>query len=327
MWYNTAFFEDLKFMTLLLQLLLLVLGFVMLVKGADWFVEGCASIATSLGIPQMIVGLTIVAMGTSMPEAAVSIAAASKGTADIAVGNIVGSNIMNILVILGLASVLVPLKIDRQSYRIDMPFMIFITIVLFALGFFDGVLTHIDGIILSIFFLGYLYFLYISAKSNRIDKSERPLGDVKSLLKYLALILIGGTVVVLGSDIAVDAAVEIATLAGLSEKFIGLTIVALGTSLPELATSVTAARKGNADMAVGNVVGSNIFNILFVLGISSLIIPIPFARGFFIDGLTALVSAMVLWGVSLAFKKTGRVTGMVFLAGYGLYLVYLLTQR
>ncbi len=314
-------------MLLLLQLLLLVLGFVMLVKGADWFVDGCASIATSLGIPQMIVGLTIVAMGTSMPEAAVSIAAAAKGTADIAVGNIIGSNIMNILVILGLAALVVPLKIDRQSYRIDMPFMIFISVLLFLLGYFDSVLTRIDGIVLCLFFAGYLLFLYRSARKNRTDKAERPHTDGKSLLKYIALILIGGTIVVLGSNIAVDAAVKIATIAGMSEKFIGLTIVALGTSLPELATSVTAARKGNADMAVGNVVGSNIFNILFVLGISSLIIPIKFAKGFLLDCAVALFAALILWLLSLVYRTTGRKSGAFFLVVYIAYLSYLLIQR
>ena len=314
-------------MILLMQLGLLILGFIMLVKGADWFVDGCANIAHAFGIPQMIIGLTIVAMGTSMPEAAVSIAAASKGTADIAVGNIIGSNIINILVILGLSAVFVALKIDRQSYRIDMPFMIFITILLFALGYFDGTLSHIDGIVLSAIFTGYLYFLYRTTRKNRADKSERPHTDGKTLLKYLAFILVGGVVVVLGSNIAVDAAVKIATIAGLSEKFIGLTIVALGTSLPELATSVTAARKGNADMAVGNVVGSNIFNILFVLGISSLIVPIPFASGFFVDSMIALLAAVLLWLISLKYRKTGRLSGITFLLIYGGYLAYLLIQR
>ena len=234
-------------MEIALQFVLLALGFVMLGKGADWFVEGAAGIAMRFGIPQLVIGLTIVAMGTSAPEAAVSIAAAVKGNADITIGNIVGSNILNILVILGLAASIVPIAVARATVRIEIPFMIGVT-----------------------------------------------------------------------------AATTIATYPGPSERLSGLPIGALGTSLPELFTSVAAARRGNADIAIGNIVGSNIFNILFVVGLSSLIIDIPFASAFNFDTYVALGAAVLLWLCVLRTQRLQRWAGALMLMCYAAYLGYIL---
>ena len=250
-------------MEILLQFLLLALGFVMLGKGADWFVEGAAALATRFGIPQLVVGLTIVAMGTSAPEAAVSIAAAMKGSADITIGNIVGSNILNILVILGMAAAITPLAVARSTVRVEMPFMIAITVLLFVQGR-DGSISLTDGLVLAAAFLVYLFYLYKMAMKNNVDDELQEAGLPVS--RCLVGAVGGLALIILGSNVTVGAATEIAKYAGLSERFIGLTIVALGTSLPELFTSVAAARRGNADIAIGNIVGSNIFNILFVVG-------------------------------------------------------------
>lgn len=310
-------------MNMILQLLLLAVGFVMLVKGADWFVDGAAGIARKFHIPQLVIGLTIVAMGTSAPEAAVSISAALKGSADITIGNIVGSNILNILIILGLASVIVPIAVAKATIKLDMPFMLLITAVLLALGW-DGTVSLGDGLILAAFFVGYIgYLLYDAKKHPEIAEGEflRNLSLPKSLM-WTAL---GLALIILGSNVAVDAATEIARILGLSERFIGLTIVALGTSLPELFTSVMAARKGNADIAIGNIVGSNIFNILFVVGLSALIIPVPFAQAFRIDTLVAFGAGLLLWLCSLRGKLV-RWHGAVMLLAYGGYFAYLLLK-
>lgn len=310
-------------MNMILQLLLLAVGFVMLVKGADWFVDGAAGIARKFHIPQLVIGLTIVAMGTSAPEAAVSISAALKGSADITIGNIVGSNILNILIILGLASLIVPIAVAKATIKVDMPFMLLISAVLLVLGW-DGTVTLGDGLILAALFIAYIvYLLYDAKKHPEISEGEF-LRDL-SLPKSLMWTALGLALIILGSNVAVDAATEIARILGLSERFIGLTIVALGTSLPELFTSVMAARKGNADIAIGNIVGSNIFNILFVVGLSALIIPVPFAEAFRIDTLVAIGAGLLLWLFSLRGKLV-RWHGAVMLLAYGGYFAYLLLK-
>ncbi len=310
-------------MHMILEILLLAVGFVLLVKGADWFVDGAAGIARKFRIPQLVIGLTIVAMGTSAPEAAVSISAALKGSADITIGNIVGSNILNILIILGLASLIVPIAVAKATIKLDMPFMLLISAVLLVLGW-DGTVTLGDGLILAAFFVGYIgYLLYDAKKHPEISEGEF-LRDL-SLPKSLMWTALGLALIILGSNVAVDAATEIARILGLSERFIGLTIVALGTSLPELFTSVMAARKGNADIAIGNIVGSNIFNILFVVGLSALIIPVPFAEAFRIDTLVAIGAGLLLWLFSLRGKLV-RWHGAVMLLAYGGYFAYLLLK-
>lgn len=309
-------------MEIVLQFGLLVLGFVMLIKGADWFVDGAAGVASKLGIPQLIIGLTIVAMGTSAPEAAVSISSAMKGSADITIGNVVGSNIMNVLVILGLTASIVTIKVAKSTVRVEIPFMIGITVLLLALGMTGNVITFAEGIVLWVAFIVYLAYLFVMAKKNKetTEKQEKQ----KPLWLLAVLIVVGAAMIVLGSNFAVDGASAIAGAFGLSERFIGLTIVALGTSLPELVTSVTAAKKGNADIAIGNIVGSNIFNILFVVGTTALITPVAFASNFLIDSLVGIAAAVVLWLGVIRKNQLGRAVGLLMLAGYAVYFVYLL---
>ena len=307
-------------MNIILQFALLALGFVMLVKGSDWFVDGAAGIAAKFHIPQIIIGLTIVAMGTSAPEAAVSITAAMGGSADITVGNIVGSNILNVLIILGLASAIVPIAVGTSTQKIDAPFMIAISAIFLALGW-DGTITRLDGAVLLVLFASYIGYMIWGALHSNEEGDE-----IKDMKVWQMLLATAGglALVVLGADVAVDAATELATIFGMSERFIGLTVVALGTSLPELFTSVTAARKGNADIAIGNIVGSNIFNILFVVGLSSMIIDVPFASNFRIDMAVAVAASLFMWVASLKNKKLVRWHGIVMLLGYAAYFLYLL---
>ncbi len=307
-------------MDLIIQIGLLVLGFFMLVKGADYFVDGAAGIATKFGIPQLVVGLTIVAMGTSAPEAAVSITGALNGAADISIGNVVGSNILNILIILGITGVITTVAVQKSTLMIEMPFMMAITVLLVVLGMSGNELTFVEGIIFWVCFIAYLVYLYFLAKKG----TEEEATEDRPVWKLLLFVIAGGVVVVLGANISVDAATAIATAIGISEKFIGLTIVALGTSLPELVASVTAARKGNADIAIGNIVGSNIFNILFVLGTSALITPVPYQPTFLVDGLIALAAGVLLWVATIRKRELNRPWGIIMLICYAAYFVYLL---
>ena len=305
---------------LILQAFLLAFGFAMLMKGADWFVDGSSEIAKKLGIPQLVVGLTIVAMGTSTPEAAVSITAALKNNAGIAVGNIVGSNILNSLIILGVTSVIVPVSIKKSTLLIEIPLMIVVTIIFTFMGMAGESISRIEGIVLWLLFLFYLGYLFSLAKkgSEEDKKPEQP------TWKLILLLILGGIVVIAGSNITVNAATQLAKMAGLSERFIGLTIVALGTSLPEFVTSVNAARKGNADIAIGNIVGSNIFNILFVIGTSALIIPVPYEAKFITDGVIAIAAGVLLWLAVFKKMELQRTWGIIMLVSYSAYFLYLL---
>lgn len=310
-------------MNILIAIILLVLGFVMLTKGADWFVDGSSALAARLGIPQLVIGLTIVAMGTSAPEAAVSITSALKGNEGITVGNVVGSNIMNILLILGIASVIVPLAVQKSTRMIEIPYMIAITILFGVLGYTGEKITRIEGGILWIAFLIYLGYLLWMAKKGK--EENEPDEKQKSLPVQLLMILVGLVCIVLGSDFVVDGATEIAKVIGISERIIGLTIVAFGTSLPELVTSVTAARRGNADIAIGNIVGSNVFNILFVAGTSALISPVVFENKFVFDTIVATaVAVLLLVCVCNKEGKLKRSGGIIMLAAYAAYFVKLL---
>ena len=316
-------------MDMIFQLLILALGFVCLVKGADWFVDGAVGIATKFGIPQIVIGLTIVAMGTSAPEAAVSITAALQGSADITIGNVVGSNILNILIILGLSALIYPLKVEKTTIWVDIPVMMGATILLFALGY-DGTVSRLDAGILLVIFAAYLGFLFFLTKKNKSEEKLLTSSDIEkenseetekklSLPKALILTAIGLGLIILGSNFAVDAASAIARMVGLSERFIGLTIVALGTSLPELFTSVSASIKKNSDIAIGNIVGSNIFNILFIVGLSGLIIPVPFETAFRFDTLVALGAAAMLFVFALPKKRLPKFTGLIMLLSYAVY--------
>lgn len=309
---------------MILQIFILLVGFLFLVKGADWFVDGAASIADKLGVPQLVVGLTIVAMGTSMPEAAVSITAAIKGNAGISVGNIIGSNILNILIILGITAVITNVAIQRSTLRYEIPFMTGITVLLMVFGITGGVITFGEGVILWLLFIAFLGYLFMMSRKGSEHEEEGT--KSMSVWKCLLFMIVGGILVVKGSDFAVSGASEIARYFGMSERFIGLTIVAFGTSLPELVTSVTAARKGNTGIAIGNIVGSNIFNILFVLGTTALICAIPFESRFVIDNAIAIAAGVLLWLGTVKHRELRRPCGIVMLLCYAAYFVYLCIQ-
>ena len=308
-------------MEILIQVTLMVVGFIMLIKGADWFVDGAAGIAAKMGIPQLIIGLTIVAMGTSAPETAVSISSAIKGNADICIGNVVGSNILNVLIILGITATIVELKVAKSTIRYEIPYMIFITIVLLIMGYTGNKVTLLEGAILWALFILYLAYLFVMARKNNSDDEYQ---ENKPAWKLVLYIVVGLAIIICGSNITVDSAVSIAKAIGISERFIGLTIVAFGTSLPELVTSLAAARKGNADIAIGNIVGSNIFNILFVIGTTAFILPVTFESKFIIDTIICIATGVLLWLGVFRKQKLNRKLGIVMLCAYGTYLVYLL---
>lgn len=305
-----------------IELLLLAFGFLLLVKGADWFVEGSSGVADKFGIPQLVIGLTIVAMGTSAPEAAVSITAALKGNADITVGNIVGSNILNIFIILGIASAITSIAVAKTTIRYEIPIMLAATFLLLGFGYTGGTLNLLEGILLLVCFIGYLGYMFVMCRKGQMQTEEIETTNLP-VWKLLIQGVIGLVLVVWGSDVTVDAATGIANMYEIDERFIGLTIVALGTSLPELFTSVVAARKGKADIAIGNIVGSNIFNILFVIGTSSLIIPVIFKPNFIIDCIVAILAGIVLWLCTFRKRKLTRTGGSFMLACYAIYFLYL----
>jgi len=305
------------------QLAILIIGFTLLVKGADLFVDGASGIAKKFGISELIIGLTIVAMGTSAPEAAVSIAAAMKGSAGISIGNVIGSNIMNIFIILGVVAAIVPLKIEESTIRYEMPFTIFVTAVFVLMGR-DGRITRLDGVVLWVGLLVYIGYLLQQAKQKAPEKdtaqSAGPgVEESPSILKLIAFTIVGLVVILVSSDYAVDAATAIAKIFNISDRVIGLTIVALGTSLPELVTSVTAALRGNGDLAVGNVIGSCIFNILFVLGSSALIMPIECAPNFLSDAYVAVLATVLLLIFGYTQRKIQRWEGWLLMACYVTY--------
>ncbi|MDD2958923.1 MAG: calcium/sodium antiporter [Lachnospiraceae bacterium] len=312
-------------MNIAIQVLLLILGFFMLIKGADWFVEGASKIAGRFGIPQLVIGLTIVAMGTSAPEAAVSISAALKGSAEITIGNILGSNILNVLLILGLTSVIQTVTVQFSTIRYEIPFVFLITSLLAFMGLMDLQVGRIEGVILLVFMVIYLLYLMWMAKSGLSSEEDAPVFKATdSIPRFIFLILAGLVLIVWGSDVTVDAATALAKIFGMSERLIGLTIVAFGTSLPELVTSVTAALKGNSGIAVGNIVGSNIFNILFVVGITAVITPVAYSAGFLIDSIVAAAAMLLLFFCVFRKKKLSRSGGILLLIGYALYFFYLI---
>lgn len=312
-------------MELLIQIVLLVVGFVLLVKGADWFVEGAASIADKFGIPQIVIGLTIVAMGTSAPEAAVSISAALQGSAEITIGNVVGSNILNVLVILGLTAVICRIPVQRTTIHYEIPMVIGVTVLLAVMGLMNNVVGRLEGFVLLICMVLYLlYLLRLAKRGVSHDDELDEVAEKSSMPKLIFLVIVGVVAIVWGSDIAVGAATAIARIFHMSERFIGLTIVALGTSLPELVTSVTAAMKGNSDIAVGNIVGSNLFNIMFVVGITAVITPVVYSSAFFVDSIIAIGAVVLLLLCVFRKKALSRLDGIIMLLCYGGYFAYLM---
>lgn len=315
----------------IISVLFLVIGFFGLIKGADIFVDSASQIAAKLKVPLIVIGLTIVAFGTSAPEAAISITSACQNNAGIAVGNVLGSNIMNILLILGISALICNLAVKKTTFKYEIPFVAFITAVLLLLGYLGKNVNRLDGVILVVLFAAFLVYLFKLAKSG--DKSlteDLPeIDENASIPKMILLVIVGIAMVVLGSDFTVSGATKIAEICGLDDRIIGLTVVAFGTSLPELVTCIDAARKKKADIAIGNIIGSNIFNILFVLGISALVAPSPivFLDSFIIDAVAAVAAAVILWLLCLKDKKIGRLGGVIMLAVYAGYFAYLFLQH
>lgn len=309
------------------SVLMLVIGFVGLIKGADLFVDSASQVAAKLKVPLIVIGLTIVAFGTSAPEAAVSISSSVQGSAGIAVGNVIGSNILNILVILGFTSLICRIPVKKNTFRIEIPFVIFITAVLLVLGIIGNNLDLIDGIILLVIFAAFMVYLFKVAKNDPEAMQDVPeIKENASMPKMIVFILLGLVMIVLGSSFTVTGATEIAKTIGVSDRIIGLTIVALGTSLPELVTNITAAKKGKTDIAIGNVIGSNIFNILLVVGLAAVISPnaIAFEQNFIIDTIVAIVTSVFLFVLVCNKKRSfGRVGGIIMLVSYAAYLAYL----
>lgn len=306
-------------MDFVLNLVLLVLGFALLVKGADLFVDGSSSVAKLLKIPSVIIGLTIVSIGTSLPEAAVSITASLGGSYDLSIANVVGSNMFNLLSVVGASALICPFVIDRMIMKRDFPICIGATVIL-AFMLRDNALSRAEAVVLFILFIAYILMLVFSALKNREDTSE----DYKILspLKSAIYIVLGAAGIILGGQFTVDSATFFAEALGMSQLLIGLTIVAVGTSLPELVTSIVAAHKGESEIALGNVVGSNIFNILFILGMSGIVHPLTCDPGAFIDTLILIGVCAVMYFVCVTGKKATRPEGIVCILLYVIYVVY-----
>lgn len=310
---------------------LLIVGFVLLVKGADFFVDGSSSIAKFLKIPSIVIGLTIVAFGTSAPEAAVSIIAGINGSNDIAVGNVIGSNVFNILVVLGVSAAIKSVSIDNQIIKKDYPFMILATLALALFSFFSFFggrtghsISRIEAFILLALMAVFLYSVISSALRTRkenasaLEEDKPKYGIGKSILFTLG----GLAGIIIGGQLVVDSASDIATSLGMSENLVGLTIVAVGTSLPELVTSIVAARKGESDIAIGNVVGSNVFNILFVLAASAAITPMNIGAQSLVDLIVLIAITLLTYVFCVTQKKVTRPEGVTLVLIYVGYMTY-----
>lgn len=315
------------FQTIPGALILLVVGFVGLIKGADFFVEGASNVAKRFKVPTLIIGLTIVAMGTSLPETAVSISASIAGSNSLAISNVSGSNLFNLLVVVGLCAILQKVDVDKDTIKRDIPYSLLAAVLLIVLGIAGGMeLGRFDGVILLAFFAFFLYLMIksaLKAAANTEDKEEVS----QSFLMSIVCIVGGAIAIALGGDWVVDAASTIALKLGMTETMVGLTIVAVGTSLPELVTSFVAARKGEVDMALGNAIGSNVFNILLVLGVASVISPIGFMMSNAIDIIAVIVATVVCWVVAAKNKSLGRGMGIFMVVSYFVYMVYVVMRE
>lgn len=324
--------------------ILLLIGFILLVKGADYFVDGSSSIAKKLRVPSLIIGLTIVAFGTSAPEASVSITAAINNQNGMAIGNVIGSNIFNLLMVLGASGIIKPLIVEKSMLSKEFPFLLLISIILVTLSldtlFFNSTINtigRIDGLILLILFGFFLYYLISSALKNRNESyfEEESSIDIDtvnikvieksdSIIKSILISIIGICAIIFGGNLVVNSASNIATNLGISEQLIGLTIISIGTSLPEFVTSVIAATKGESDLALGNVVGSNIFNILFILGASAVISPMVVDYSLIIDGIIMILSTLLVYFYAYRKNNISKLESLSLLVFYLLYLGYLI---
>ncbi len=305
-------------------ILFLLIGFVLLIKGADFFVEGSSSVAKLLRVPSLIIGLTIVAMGTSLPECAVSITASMTGNNALAVSNVVGSNIFNLLVVCGACALFSPMLIQKESLSKEFPFSIGCSVLLLVLGYLGLSLSRGDGLFLVTLFICYLVYMVFSALKARRAASDTE-DNIKVLPVWKCIIYIVGGIAAIkfGGDFVVNGASTVAASFGLSQNLIGLTIVAVGTSLPELVTSVVAARKKELAMAVGNILGSNIFNILLILGLSASLSPIAFVTENIIDVVLMTAVSLLAWGMGWTKQQIDRREGIVMLSIYAVYLIYI----
>ncbi len=323
--------------------ILLVIGFVLLIKGADIFVSGASNISKRLGIPSVIVGLTIVSLGTSAPELAVSAISAIKGNNEIAVGNVLGSNLFNTLVVLGVTTIIMTLTIKKSEVKRDYTINILATTVLLFLTFTtilggrDNYISRLDGIVLLIGCISYITYLVLSVKGGKVSseniQEELAVESVSeiSIFKSIIKLIIGIAGIVIGGQVVVDSATNIATSLGMSEKLVGLTIVAIGTSLPELVTSVVAALKGEKDIALGNILGSNIFNILLIIGLSSAISPIAVSNNLLFDFIFLIIVTLII-GIMIFFNKKeeknfGKKEGIILVAFYVFYMAYIIIRN
>ena len=321
-------------------ILLLAVGFAFLVKGADFFVEGSSSIAKKLKVPPIIIGLTIVAMGTSLPETAVSVTASLVQNNELAVSNVVGSNIFNLMFVIGVCSILTPIMVQKATVVRDIPLSLGCALFLLVLGI-SGLgdktgmtLGHADGVIFLIVFAGYIFTMVRSAMKARAAGQKVEIEGVEecdnmkelSYGKSILFLIVGAASIAFGGDLTVDTASRIAIELGMSQTLVGLTIVSIGTSLPELVTSVVAARKNEVDMAVGNAVGSNIFNILMVLGISSAISPVALIRENIIDIVLLMVFSVMVWIFAGTRKKIERKEGIIMVVVYLVYCAYIIAR-
>ena len=322
-----------------LVIVILVIGFVLLIKGADFFVEGSSSVAKRLHVPSIIIGLTIVAMGTSLPETAVSVSASIAGNNELAVSNVVGSNIFNLMVVIGVCAILATVNVAGETIKRDIPLSLICAGLLMLLGIIGlgdktgMTLGHMDGAIFVGLFAGYIFYMIrIALKANKEGKKVEIEGGSDKDIKLVSvpvsiLFIVGGAIAIaVGGDVTVDAASRIASDLGMSQTLIGLTIVSIGTSLPELVTSIVAARKNEVDMALGNAIGSNIFNILMVLGIASLISPISIIRENIIDLCVLVAFTVCVWIFAGTKKKIGRIEGLCMVALYAVYAVYIVIR-
>ena len=307
---------------IVLNILLLLLGFVLLIKGADFFVDGSSSIAKLLKVPSVVIGLTIVAMGTSAPEAAVSITAGISGSNEIAISNVVGSNIFNMLVVVGVCAIIKSFDLDRNILKRDFPVNIVANVVLLGAMLLGSAISRFDGIMMLLLMIAYITWLVVNALKNREESSD----NIKTISPILSVVyIIGGlAAVIFGGDLVVDNATVLAQAMGWSETFIGLTIIAIGTSLPELVTSIVASKKGENGLALGNVVGSNIFNLLFIIGLSSSITEIAVDLSAIINTVFLLIMTVLMYVLCVVRKKLGRVEGIIMLSLYVAYTGYLL---
>lgn len=317
-------------MQMFLTVILLLIGFVLLIKGADFFVDGSSSVARQFHIPGLVIGMTIVAMGTSLPELSVSVTSSIAGHNQLAVSNVVGSNIFNLMVVLGCSALFSVLAVQKSVITTDLPFSISAAILIVVLGLVLGKLNRVCGIIFLILFAYFIWSMVHRTMVARktaaeIAEEKQEDEDIKILPLWQSLIyIIGGIIAIkFGGDFVVDSSEKIARAMGVSETLIGLTIVACGTSLPELATSIVAARKNELDMAVGNVVGSNIFNILAILGVAAVITPVAISMENIIDTIVLIVFSFVIWLFCFKDKKLTKPKGIVMILLYVVYLVYI----